>query len=422
MSRRNASYVKTSSRIISAVISAVIVSSGVPAVVNAQFDSSKYQQQIKALEAEIGTFQGETSRLQSEAQTLENRIASLNIQIKTIETEIALHEAKRLQLGDQIISNQQQLDEQKVILADTLGKLYVKSSVSSLEMIAGSDTLGDFMDKQHYQTAIKNKLNSSIKQVKDTKKILESQKQEVERIVADQKDRNDQLALQKTEQAKLLEETRGQETAFQNLIGQRNAEVSEVKEEQAAAFAEYERKYQEELRKAEEARKAAEAAAAQRSRQNTPAPSAPAQVQQAAPAGISNVGIGNTYPAKWANPALDSVVDKWGMYNRECVSYTAWKVAESGRHMPHWGGRGNAYQWPANARGAGIPVSSSPRVGSVAVWGLEDIGGVGHVAYVEATYGDGSILISQYNWGVRGGYTEMRLPASLVRSLEFIHF
>ena len=41
-------------------------------------------------------------------------------------------------------------------------------------------------------------------------------------------------------------------------------------------------------------------------------------------------GQGDTYPAKWCSIQQDSVIDTWGMYNRECVSYTAWKVYESG--------------------------------------------------------------------------------------------
>ena len=27
------------------------------------------------------------------------------------------------------------------------------------------------------------------------------------------------------------------------------------------------------------------------------------------------------YPAVWANAPMDSLVDSWGMYNRECMSY-----------------------------------------------------------------------------------------------------
>jgi surface antigen len=104
------------------------------------------------------------------------------------------------------------------------------------------------------------------------------------------------------------------------------------------------------------------------------------------------------------------------MYNRECVSYTAFKVAVSGRHMPYWGGYGNANQWDDNARASGIAVDGNPREGDVA---QTDNGYYGHVMYVEYVYGDGTILISQYNVNLDGRYSEKRISAA---GLNFIHF
>ncbi|HMR72992.1 MAG TPA: CHAP domain-containing protein, partial [Candidatus Saccharibacteria bacterium] len=123
------------------------------------------------------------------------------------------------------------------------------------------------------------------------------------------------------------------------------------------------------------------------------------------------------YPDKWAYAPLDSLVDSWGMYNRECVSYTAWKVFQKNGYMPYWGGRGNANQWPANARAAGIPTGSTPKVGSVAV---SMSGPYGHTMWVEAVNGN-QIYVSQYNYYYNGwgNYSEMWLNAS---GLIYIYF
>ena len=114
---------------------------------------------------------------------------------------------------------------------------------------------------------------------------------------------------------------------------------------------------------------------------------------------------------------MDSMVDNWGMYNRECVSYTAWKVYQSGRRMPYWGGVGNANQWDDNARRAGIPVDSTPKAGDVAI---KHIGYYGHAMYVESVNADGTINISQYNASYDGRYSTAShvSPAGMV----FIHF
>jgi surface antigen len=124
---------------------------------------------------------------------------------------------------------------------------------------------------------------------------------------------------------------------------------------------------------------------------------------------------GTRYP--YANAAWPSrSVDPWGMYKRECVSYTAWKVSASGRHMPSWGGKGNANKWDENARAAGIPVDSNPRVGDVAI---KNSGSYGHAMYVESVNANGTINVSQYNAHLKGEYSAATVSTS---GLVFIHF
>ena len=77
--------------------------------------------------------------------------------------------------------------------------------------------------------------------------------------------------------------------------------------------------------------------------------------------------------------------------------------------MPYWGGRGNANQWPGNARAAGIGTGTTPRAGSV---GVIMAGQYGHTVWVESVNSDGTINISQYNYFNAGGsgwghYSEM---------------
>ena len=90
--------------------------------------------------------------------------------------------------------------------------------------------------------------------------------------------------------------------------------------------------------------------------------------------------------------------------------------------MPYWGGKGNANQWLANARAAGIPTGTVPKVGSV---GANNSGPYGHVVWVEAVNGN-MIYISQYNsanaatnWR-SGEYSEMWVNAAAYNG--FIYF
>ena len=125
---------------------------------------------------------------------------------------------------------------------------------------------------------------------------------------------------------------------------------------------------------------------------------------------------GGGYPGAWANAPLDAYVDPWGLYTRQCVSYVAWKVHSTGRYVPHFGGAGNANQWPSTTARHGIPNGSTPRAGAAAVI----MGGAyGHVMYVESVNGDGTITVSDYNLGWDGLYRNYKRSSS---GLVYIYF
>lgn len=121
------------------------------------------------------------------------------------------------------------------------------------------------------------------------------------------------------------------------------------------------------------------------------------------------------YPTKWDTAAQDSMLDSWGMYNRECVSYAAWKVYQTYGNMPFWGGIGNANQWLGNARAAGIATGNTPQVNSVAI---SMRGYYGHAMWVEKVSGD-MVYVSQYNYDLHGHYSEMWVDAG---SFSYIYF
>jgi len=81
--------------------------------------------------------------------------------------------------------------------------------------------------------------------------------------------------------------------------------------------------------------------------------------------------------------------------NTYSPGYCTWFVA-SRRPVPS--GWGNARNWLANARAAGFPTGSVPRVGAIAWTGA---GSMGHVAYTERVEGNRA-LISEMNYNGLG--------------------
>ncbi|MGK2896562.1 MAG: CHAP domain-containing protein [Candidatus Saccharimonadales bacterium] len=337
--------------------------------------ADQFDDQINAIQREIDIYQAEAGRLANQAHTLEAELAKLNNERATIQGQIDLTQAKHDKLVADITKTEKEIKTNKTALGDTIAQIYIDGSISPLEMLASSNNIGDYVDKQEYQSSVRDELVGTIARIETLRKQLEQQKKDVENVLADQKLAKDALVKKENERHQLIAQTRGEEAAYQNLITVQGSAISNLRQQQITANARF---------------------------------------LGYAPG--NGPACGGGYPGTWCNAPIDTLIDDWGMFNRECVSYTAYKVAASGRHMPYWGGIGNANQWDDNARVSGIPVNSTPAVGAIA---QTDAGPYGHVMYVEAVNSDGTISISQYNAGFTGTYSTAVISPS---GLTFIHF
>ncbi len=358
------------------VVLAVLIVVGVPLTARAD----RFDDQIKQIESQIGGYQQQAAELKARGDTLQNALDAITAEKNVLQSQITLNQAKFDQLTADIVSNEEKLDRQKRTLNKTIAQIYANGDTTPIVMLASSKNVGEYITAQEMRNSVRDQMKSSMDQVKKIKAELVAQKTQIEQVIKDQNQQKLVLAAKEAEQATLVQQTRGEEAAYQNMIATKNSEVSSLRSQQAAANA---------------------AAAVTYNVQNLVA-------------GASCASSG--YPAIWCDHPMDTIVDTWGMYNRECVSYTAWKVAKSGRYMPYWGGRGDAKMWPSSAAQDGIPTGSTPVVGSVAImYG----GAYGHSMYVERINNNGTIHVSQFNWGVRGEYSEMDISPS---GLTFIYF
>ena len=119
------------------------------------------------------------------------------------------------------------------------------------------------------------------------------------------------------------------------------------------------------------------------------------------------VGTGDDYPAKWRDAIQDNIVDDWRYYNRECVSFVAWRLSQKKKYkdkkpseLPFYF-LGNAWDW--NKVDSKYH-QTSPKVGDVALFGpgAWGAGALGHVAMVSKVDGD-TIYTEDYNAGHPGG-------------------
>lgn len=358
------------------VITLIVAAAALVVAPLQQAYADSYDDQIRALKQQIAGYQDQASQLRAQADTLQNKVAALNAEKQRLQGEIDLNTAKVAQLEQQITETQQKIEQQKVLLGNNLVNLYLDNSVTPLEVLASSKNISDYIDKQEYRETVRSGLQDSIAQVKKLQAELSQQKKDTENALADQKTQRDELAAKEQEQAILLAQTQGQEAAYQNMVTQSNAQIANLRAQQAAANLKW-------------------------------------------GGAVNFETAGGGYPAKWANAPLDAYVDDWGMYTRECTSFGAFKVAVSGRYMPY--GLGNAINWPSGARARGIPVDNTPREGDIAIW---PVGYYGHVMYVYSVGNDGSVFIGEYNYDWTGRYSERVISRATwqAQGFQFIHF
>lgn len=360
--------------------------------------ADSYDVKIQALESKNRQNQAALDQLYQQASSYQDEIRQLQQQIDSLQQSIVANQQKQAELKEQIAEKQREIEQQRVVLGDVLRAMYVGGQMSTIEMLATSNDLSDYVDKQENLNSVQNNIQKVLKTIADLQQQLQEKKARVEELIAGLKDEQNQLAANKQKQAQLLSYNQSQQSSYNAKVRSNQAQIRKLEAAQAAAQAAYARSH-----------------------------------------GVSFYGTAGHggYPNRWANAPKDSLVDSWGMLNRECVSYVAWKVASVGRYMPHWGGNyskyygGNAYRWVDNADIDGIPHTGSPpsswRSGVAVVWDEYDgVGSKGHVAYLEGVNSDGSIEVSQYNFFSRslghGQFSRMHLSASDANQLDYIYF
>lgn len=336
----------------------------------------QYDNQIDATQQEIKTYKNEQVRLGDYAESLSEAIADLEAQLRDVNMQISLNEQQFDALSAEVVRSDKEVQEKSRQLGLVLRDAYIDSGVSPLEIVASSKSVSEFMDYYEARDRLQSELLKSLNVLKAAKRVVAAQREEVHKVLRDGKAMRDTLEKKVTEQNELLEQARGQQELYRAFVDERNANIKRLREEQLGANKSF---------------------------------FARGKLLEGDPKK-------GGYPERLDRASQDSVVDPWGMYNRECVSYTAWKVYQSGRRMPYWGGRGNANEWPSSAEADGIETGSTPKKGAVAI---AFIGPYGHAMYVEEVLKNGDIRISEYNYFVDGTYTERITSAA---GLTYIYF
>jgi peptidoglycan hydrolase CwlO-like protein len=318
-------------------------------IIGGRVKADQFDTQINSLRNQNSGLQAQSDSLAATASTYQQAVDALSSQINSLQTNIVNTQSQIDALQTQIVQAQAELIQEKAVLGNNIKTMYLEGDISTLEILASSKDLSDFVNRQEYRNSVANKVKDTVEKINSLKAQLQSQQRQQQGLLQNLQAQQAQVQAQESQQAQLLNYTEAQKATYDQQISSNNAQIVSLRAQQAAD-----------------------------NRQLGGVPVA------------GDPGHGG-YPAVWNNAGQDTLVDSWGMYNRECVSYTAWKVYQTFGYMPYLGGSGNANQWPGDARAAGIPTGSVPKVHSVAIW---NVGAFGHAMWVEAVSGN-TIYVSQ---------------------------
>ena len=171
------------------------------AIENEAYCTSNACRAAKKAENEATTKANEASKA---ATTLEGEVERLQQEIAMYEARIKTNEAEAEDLKQKIEETTKKLKLQQQALANMLINLHFEDDGDAIMILAGSNSISDFAERQSRADTAKNQVTLSAQTVKSIKQDLEKQKTEIERVIADQQIQRKAVEDKKAEQQELI--------------------------------------------------------------------------------------------------------------------------------------------------------------------------------------------------------------------------
>lgn len=355
------------------------------------------QEQINQLNAQNSNKEEKVEDLEDSASSIEDRINKIAGQIASKQFEINKSEKTISKLEKTIKQKEIELEKQRDLLGQNIRAMYIEGDISTLEMLASSKDLSEFVDKEQYRNSVQEKIKTTLATINELKDQLENEKAEIELLLKDQKERRDELSNQKAEQDGLLSLNASERSQLNSQIKANSKKIAELQAEQVRQNL---------------ASLGGSVVPGVRGGGGYPYGNAVCLFPGAADPPCMNYDWG--YPN--ASPYNRRLFDEWGYGYRNCTSWVAYRVTAAKGYTPAGlSNLGHAKSWPYNTS---RPTGNTPKKGAAAVTG----GTYGHVRYVEQKNSDGSIVVSDYNLGGDGVYRVYTVSAATASTYTYIYF
>lgn len=354
------------------------------------------QSKIDALNAKNAQDQKTVSLLKVDASNYQDAINKLQSQISGYQKAISANQAKQAVLQTKINADQVKLNRQKKVLGEDLKAMYVGGQMTTVEMLATSDNLSNFVDAETYDSAVQGKIQGTMNEITQLQNKLEDQQNQVQSLLQGEQAQRDQLASDQSQKNSLLAMNQAQQADYNNNIKKNNSEIAKLQAQQVAEN---------------------EALFGGVQYGGTGSyPYANATCLNAS----GNCGPSSESPYNWGEHGQP--YDPAGWQYRNCTSYAFWRLDQA-RHISltagdfpnvySSGGR-IGYSIP-DFRNLGYRVDHNPAGATLVVEGAGPYGPgtFGHIMYDEGSY------VSQYNEAGDGRFSTMPVPSG--SGFWFVH-
>ncbi|MEK7151563.1 MAG: lytic murein transglycosylase [Patescibacteria group bacterium] len=202
-------------------------------------------QQIEQLQRQIDDYQRQIEQNGQKAKTLSGEIGSLNAQISKVQLEIKSLNISIDQTGLEIDNTQGQIktaQEKLEIHKDALSsyiRILDRADHENLTLVLFKHaTISDFFDNLKNLQDTQDNLRTTIISIKDLKIDLEQKedalldkKNDLEKLKGIEQAEKYTLDQTKSQKNKLLKDTKGEETKFQQLLKQSKQDIARIKEQ-----------------------------------------------------------------------------------------------------------------------------------------------------------------------------------------------
>jgi len=196
------------------------------------------QEEINQYQQKFGENRQQASSLRNEIQILENEINKFRAEINQIDLVIQKSTLNIREIDDQVVALIDDMNQKKDLLGEYIRIVARYDQETLLEVVLKNDKFSDFFDEINAFESVQDEIQATLVVVQTLKDNLEIEREKLEGERDEQNRlKSLQLIQKKSVESKqwqkedLLDRTKGQEAAYQNLIQGKESEITFIKEQ-----------------------------------------------------------------------------------------------------------------------------------------------------------------------------------------------